>query len=174
MINKKIAKIHLWWKQMHKAMLRMVWKFANCFLALVLGVIYEIAHFLTKGYLTKNHAFKISHIAHVMPNHRTGSLLIQEIACYLINTKPLPEPMLTAHSWTHRGKFQWDLNQNRLILIQENAFMPQCVKKRPKKLPSHGNVFHNRRYLLPEQCVIQPNSMRSIYLCIWCSIAWLA
>ena len=52
----------------------------------------------------------------------TGSALVQVMACRLFGAKPLPEPMLFFVKWTPGNKFQWNLNQNSVIFIQENAF----------------------------------------------------
>ena len=52
----------------------------------------------------------------------TGSALGQVMACCLVGAKPLPEPVLLIINWTPGNKFQWSLNQNFIIFIQENAF----------------------------------------------------
>ena len=49
-----------------------------------------------------------------------GSSLVRVMACRLFGAKPLPELMLTC--WTPGNKFQWNLNRNSVIFIQENAF----------------------------------------------------
>ena len=62
------------------------------------------------------------------------------MACRLVGAKPLSEPMLEYFNWTLRNKFEWNLNRNSHIFIQENAFenvvsnmvtilpRPRCVK----------------------------------------------
>ena len=44
------------------------------------------------------------------------------MACRLTGAKPLSEPMLEFDNWTLGNKFQWNLNQNSCIFIQENPF----------------------------------------------------
>ena len=52
----------------------------------------------------------------------TMSLLVQEMACRLFGTKPLSEPILAYCQLTTENKFQWNLNQNTKIVMQENEF----------------------------------------------------
>ena len=44
------------------------------------------------------------------------------MACRLDGDKPLTEPMPNIDNCTPENKFQWNLNQNSYIFIQENAF----------------------------------------------------
>ena len=50
----------------------------------------------------------------------TTPSLAQINAYRLFGTKPLSKPMLHITIGTHRNKFQWNLNQNAKIYIQEN------------------------------------------------------
>ena len=51
------------------------------------------------------------------------------MAWYRLGTKPLPEPMLSPDLLTVGPsgiKLQWNLNQNKNISLQENAFENAC------------------------------------------------
>ena len=54
-------------------------------------------------------------------HQRTGSMLIQVMACRLFGTKPLPEPSRFIVNWIPGNKFQWNSNWNSIMFIQENA-----------------------------------------------------
>ena len=49
---------------------------------------------------------------------RTGSALVNVMACHLFGAKPLPEPMLIVN-WTPGNKFQWKSNRNSIILLKK-------------------------------------------------------
>ena len=40
----------------------------------------------------------------------------------IFGAKPLSEPMMFFESWAAGNEFQWNLNLNFIILIQENTF----------------------------------------------------
>ena len=53
----------------------------------------------------------------MLTHQRTGSALVQVMACRLFGAKPLPEPMLGIIIWTPRKKIQWKSNRNSIIFI---------------------------------------------------------
>ena len=73
----------------------------------------------------------------------TWSSLVQVMACRLFGAKPLPEPILLIVNRTLGNKFQWNLNLNSIISIQNmHSIMssvkmaailsgPQCVRATP-------------------------------------------
>ena len=88
-------------------------------------------------------------------HHRTGSWLVQVMACRLISTKPLSDQCQLIVNWSLWNELQWNFNWNWNIFIQGNAFgnvvckmaailsQPQCVKS---KHPTRGN---KQRFLTP-------------------------
>ena len=46
----------------------------------------------------------------------------------IVGAKPLSEPMLEFVDWTVMNMFQWHLNRNAYIFIQENAFQNVVCK----------------------------------------------
>ena len=53
------------------------------------------------------------------------------MACRLFGTKPLPDQCWYIVEWTIRNKLQWNLSQNTLIFIEENAFKSVDCKMSP-------------------------------------------
>ena len=52
----------------------------------------------------------------------TRSTLVQVMVPHLFGANPLPEPILVYCQLDPWNKFQWNLNRNSIISIQENAF----------------------------------------------------
>ena len=44
------------------------------------------------------------------------------MACHLFGAKPLPEPVWAYISWILKNKFQWNIDSDINIFIQENVF----------------------------------------------------
>ena len=64
-------------------------------------------------------------------HQQTRPPLVQIMACHLFGAKPLSEPMLDYFQWTLANIFQWNYNQNKILLIQENAFENVIAKWQP-------------------------------------------
>ena len=43
------------------------------------------------------------------------------MACHQTGDKPLPEPMMTFYRFDTEKQIQWNLTQNTMLFIQENA-----------------------------------------------------
>ena len=75
-----------------------------------------------------------------LTHYGSRSILVQVIACYLYNIKPLSEKCWFISNWTIGNKLQRNFNQNTTLFIQENALndvichisgilvLPQSVK----------------------------------------------
>ena len=73
------------------------------------------------------------------------STFVQIMACHLFGTKPLSDQMLLNVNWTPGNKFQWNLNRNSIIFIQENAL--------ENVVCTNGSHFIQGEM---SQCLIQP------------------
>ena len=67
------------------------------------------------------------------------------MACCLFSAKPWPELMLA--NWALMNKLNWNLNQNAMFFIQENAFEKAVYKTssilfRPQT--ANGSMWHQR------------------------------
>ena len=77
----------------------------------------------------------------------TGSSLVQVMACRLFDAKPLPEPMLAYTQLDFGNTFQWILNRNSIIFIEDNAIENvvcqnggHLVQGEMRVLSQHGRI----------------------------------
>ena len=79
------------------------------------------------------------------------------MACCLFSAKPLPEPMLI--------KFQWNLNRNSSIFIQENAFEMSSAKWQPfvQVELSYGDYLQTNVEKVQEQHTASPVVIESTF-----------
>ena len=97
--------------------------------------------------------------------------LVHIMACHLVSTKPLSDPMLEYYYQILRNKIQWNFYQNSYIFIQENPFQnvvwkmvaflsqPQCVKF----VVCHWPLVH---YLVLFDILIEHHASKDIFVTI--------
>ena len=73
------------------------------------------------------------------------------MACRLTGAKPLSETMMEYCYLTHGKEFQWNLNRNVYIFIQENAFenvvwKMAAILSRPVNITAGGRLYFNMAY----------------------------
>ena len=85
----------------------------------------------------------------------TWSSLVQVMACHLFAAKPLSRPVLTCL------QFQWNLNQNTMIFVEELAF-EMSAKCLPFRLPLN----------IPE-CYLQPAVHLAYCTRVYITLLWI-
>ena len=59
---------------------------------------------------------------------KTRPSLVKIMSWCLLSSEPLSKTVMTNLNWTLGNKFQWNLNRNRTILVQENTHEPAICK----------------------------------------------